>query len=85
MITQIGSVAILVNDARRSAEWYRDKLGFEIVGMEGHAVFVKPKGSPSLIHLCERCGIGGRAVQEVEREFGFNPERSSCAGIKQDM
>jgi len=30
-------------------------LGFEIVGVEGHVVFVKPKGSSSLMHLCERC------------------------------
>jgi len=48
-------VAVLVEDARRSARWYRDKLGFEIVGFEGHTVFVRPKGSKSLIHLCGRC------------------------------
>ena len=56
MITGVGSVAILVEDARKSAEWYREKLGFEIVGIEGHAVFVKPKGPQSLLlHLCGRC------------------------------
>ena len=51
----IGSVAILVNDAMNSTAWYRDKLGFEIVGREGHAVFLRPKGSDVLVHLCERC------------------------------
>lgn len=56
MISGVGSVAILVNDAKKSAEWYREKLGFEIVGIEGHTVFVKPKGSQSLLlHLCGRC------------------------------
>jgi len=56
MITGVGSVAILVNDAKKSAEWYRDKLGFEIVGIEGHTVFVMPKGSQALLlHLCGRC------------------------------
>jgi catechol 2,3-dioxygenase-like lactoylglutathione lyase family enzyme len=56
MITGLGSVAVLVHDAKKSAEWYRDKLGFEIVGIEGHSVFVKPKGSQApLVHLCERC------------------------------
>ncbi len=56
MITGLGSVAVLVHDARKSAEWYRDKLGFEIVGIEGHTVFVKPKGSQAvLLHLCGRC------------------------------
>ncbi len=46
---------MLVRDAPKSAEWYRDKLGFEIVGAEGHAVFVRPGDSPSLIHLCGEC------------------------------
>ena len=55
MITGIGSVAILVRDAKKSAKWYQDKLGFEVVGIEGHAVFVKPKDSQMLLHLCEQC------------------------------
>jgi catechol 2,3-dioxygenase-like lactoylglutathione lyase family enzyme len=56
MITGVGSAAILVNDGRKSAEWYRDKLGFEIIGVEGHTIYVKPKGSQApLLHLCERC------------------------------
>lgn len=60
MLTGVGSVAILVNDPRKSAEWYRDKLGFEIVGIEGHAVFVRPKGSEfPLLHLCGKCDDWG--------------------------
>lgn len=55
MITGIGSVAVLVNDAQKSAEWYSDKLGFEIVENKKHTVFVKPKGSGFLLHLCGRC------------------------------
>jgi len=56
MITGVGSVAILVNDAKKSAAWYQDKLGFEIVGIEGHTVFVRPNGSQApLLHLCEQC------------------------------
>jgi len=56
MITEVGSVAILVQDAKKSAEWHRNKLGFEIVGIEGHSVFVRPTGSQDLLlHLCERC------------------------------
>ncbi len=68
MITGVGSVAILVHDAKKSAEWYHDKLGFEIVGIEGHTVFVRPKGARAiLLHLCARCDAweddqpGGRA------------------------
>jgi catechol 2,3-dioxygenase-like lactoylglutathione lyase family enzyme len=56
MITGLGSVGVLVHDAKESAVWYRDRLGFEIVGIEGHTVFVKPKSSQApLLHLCERC------------------------------
>lgn len=56
MITGVGSVAILVHDAKKSAEWYRDKRGFDIVEIEGHAVFVRPKGSQTtLLHLCGQC------------------------------
>ena len=54
-ITGIGSVAVLVEDEAKSAKWYHDKLGFEVVGVKGHAVFVRPKGSKTLIHLCGRC------------------------------
>jgi len=56
MIAGVGSIAVLVNDPKKSAEWYRDKLGFEIVGIEGHPVFVKVMGSHGpLLHLCGRC------------------------------
>jgi uncharacterized glyoxalase superfamily protein PhnB len=55
MISGIGSASVLSNDPNKLAEWYRDKLGFEIAGNSGHAVFVKPKGSDILIHLCGKC------------------------------
>ncbi len=56
MILGVGSVAVLVRDAKASAEWYREKLGFEVVAAEGHAVFVRPaRSSFPLLHLCEEC------------------------------
>ena len=56
VINGLSSVAVLVDDAKKSAEWYREKLGFEVVGMEGHTVFVKPKGPQTpLLHLCAKC------------------------------
>ena len=55
MTTGVGSVAVLVTDARRSAQWYHDKFGFEIVGTEGHTMFVRPKGLNSLLHPCGHC------------------------------
>jgi len=60
VITGVGSVAILVRDPKISAEWYREKLGFEVIRAEGHSVFVKPKGSQTpLIHLCSECSDWG--------------------------
>jgi len=59
MITGAGSVAILVKDANKSAEWYRDMLGFEIVENKGHSVFVRPRGSQFLLHLCGKCDAWG--------------------------
>ncbi len=56
MITGVGSVAVLVRDAKKSAAWYHEKLGFEIVAQDGHAVFVRPANSTfPLLHLCEEC------------------------------
>lgn len=56
MITGVGAVAVLVRDARASAQWYHEKLGFEIVSQEGHAVFVRPAHSSfPLLHLCAEC------------------------------
>ncbi len=54
MFRNVSSVAVLVRDARKAAEWYREKLGFEVT-IQGHWVAAKPPGSPTMIHLCERC------------------------------
>jgi uncharacterized glyoxalase superfamily protein PhnB len=55
MLQEITSVAVLVNDAKKAAQWYHEKLGFEVASMEGHWVAVKPPGSRTILHLCERC------------------------------
>jgi catechol 2,3-dioxygenase-like lactoylglutathione lyase family enzyme len=60
MISGIASLAVLVNDAGKSAKWYREKLGFEIVENDGHLVFVRPKGATTpMLHLCGRCDDWG--------------------------
>ena len=56
MISGVGSIAVLSRDPGKLAEWYRDKLGFEIVESQGHNVFVRPRGSSEpLLHLCGKC------------------------------
>jgi catechol 2,3-dioxygenase-like lactoylglutathione lyase family enzyme len=46
------SVAVMVSDAKASAKWYREKLGFNS-SEEGHWVTVWPKGAQWKIHLCQ--------------------------------
>ena len=59
---KLATVAVTVSrPAKKAAEWFRDKLGFEINGeIDGHWVVVGPKdktgttkGPWSGIHLCE--------------------------------
>ena len=56
------SIAVVVPRGREPAEWYRDKLDFEVKGeVDGHWVIVRPKtksvvddrGPAYGIHLCE--------------------------------
>lgn len=53
MPMEFGSVALVVSDGKKSAKWYKEKLGFEIRDQEGHWITVAPKGSKLVIHLCE--------------------------------
>jgi len=55
MFREVASVAVLVNDAKKAAEWYQEKLGFEVDSMRGHWVAVKPTGSKTILHLCAKC------------------------------
>ena len=54
MFTDVGSIPVLVNDAKKAAKWYREMLGFEVT-LQGHWITAKPKGSHTVIHLCEKC------------------------------
>jgi uncharacterized glyoxalase superfamily protein PhnB len=55
MTIDVGSVAVLVSDARKALEWYRDVLGFDVVNGKGHSVFMRPRGGGTMIHLCSKC------------------------------
>jgi len=48
-----GSVAVVVSDGKKSAKWFKEKLGFEVRSQQGHWITVAPKGSDLVIHLCE--------------------------------
>jgi len=52
MVSKEWSVAVMVSDAKKSAAWYKEKLGFE-TSVEDHWVTAWPKGSTAKLHLCE--------------------------------
>lgn len=52
MITKDVSIAVMVSDAKKSAKWYADKLGFE-TSIDDHWVTASPKGANWKLHLCE--------------------------------
>ena len=52
MISKDFSVAIMVSDAKKSARWYKEKLGFE-TSLEDHWVTAWAKGADWKLHLCE--------------------------------
>lgn len=52
----IADVAVSVKDAKASAAWWAEKMGFEshtLEGPKGHAVMVAPPGERYVLHLCE--------------------------------
>lgn len=53
MISKEFSVAVMVSDGKKSAAWYKDKLGFETSTEEDHWVTAWPKGAQWKLHLCE--------------------------------
>ena len=53
MIKSIVDVAVVVSDPKKSAEWYKEKLGLEVRENEDHWVTVAPKGSDVVLHLCQ--------------------------------
>lgn len=54
MIDSIYSVAVVVSDRKKAAQWYKEKLGFAIKeDSEEHWTVVGPADWPSGLHLCE--------------------------------
>lgn len=52
MVSKEFSVAVMVSDAKKSAKWYGEMLGFE-TSQEGHWVTAWQKGGTWKLHLCE--------------------------------
>ena len=53
MINGIADVAIVVSNSKKALKWYTGVLGLEPRDTEGHWITVSPKGSETVLHLCE--------------------------------
>lgn len=51
----IADVAVVVSNAKASAKWWAENLGFATytIGSTGHAILVAPPGERFVLHLCE--------------------------------
>jgi hypothetical protein len=51
----VADVAVVVSNAKSSAKWWKQNLGFSsyTVGGAGHAILVAPPGDRFVLHLCE--------------------------------
>lgn len=53
MLSKTFSVAVMVSSAKKSARWYKSKLGFNVSTEMEHWVTAWPKGATWKLHLCE--------------------------------
>jgi uncharacterized glyoxalase superfamily protein PhnB len=83
----ISDVAVTVKDAKASAKWWAEKVGFAVHtvgGPEGHAIMVAPPGERFLLHLCEgfeAVDPGNTGIGLVTDEVDDLVERMKAAGV----
>jgi catechol 2,3-dioxygenase-like lactoylglutathione lyase family enzyme len=53
MFSKLFTVAVMVSEAKKSAKWYEEKLGFETSNKDDHWVVARLKGADWMLHLCE--------------------------------
>ena len=69
MITGIEDVAIVVSDSKKALKWYTEVLGLEARDTKGHWITVAPKGSKTVLHLCE-----GEELEKGNTGIALNTE-----------
>src|SRR2546430_12347852 len=84
---RLTTIALVVSDAKKSAKWYTEKLGFEIREHQGHWITVAPKTENIAFHLCEgfyplepgNSGISftTKDVKKEEAPFGSSVAKST--------
>jgi len=85
MIKTVGTTAIVVSDAAKAMEWYRDKLGLEVAGdPKQHWVTTGVKGSEHRLHLCEHKPLekGNTGIAFLCDDIQTTFEELSKRGVK---
>jgi catechol 2,3-dioxygenase-like lactoylglutathione lyase family enzyme len=82
----LADVAVVVSDAKASAAWWREKLGFAVhnLGGSGHAWLVAPPGDRFVLHLCEGFAPvepGNTGIAFVTDEAEALATRMEAAGV----
>lgn len=82
----LADVAVVVSDAKASAEWWRKNLGFSTrtVGGTGHAILVAPPRDRFVLHLCEGFAPlepGNTGIAFVSDEIDTLVDRMTKGGV----
>ncbi len=85
MIGEIYSVAVMVSNRKKAAEWYKEKLGFEVrEEAEEHWTVVGPPSWPSCLHLCEMGSLepGNTGILLLARDFDETVKELKKRGVE---
>jgi catechol 2,3-dioxygenase-like lactoylglutathione lyase family enzyme len=83
----LADMAVVVSDAKASARWWTEKLGFSTHTLEGapHALLVSPPGERFLLHLCEGFAPlepGNTGIAFMTDELEATVQRWTEAGVR---
>jgi len=83
----LADVAVTVTDAKKSARWWEDHLGFvqHTIGGSGHALLVAPPGDAFVLHLCEGfepVEPGNTGIAFVTDELPALVDRMTRSGVQ---
>lgn len=84
MIDEVYSVAVMVTHRKKSADWYKQNLGFKVeTEAEDHWTVVGPNGSGSSFHLCEgQLEPGNTGILLLTNDFEVTVQELKKRGVE---
>lgn len=82
---KLSSLAVVVSNAKKSAKWYKEKLGLEVRDREGHWITVSSKGSNAVLHLCEEfypLEPGNSGISFISKDVAKDQKALEKKGVK---